>query len=323
MKQKLIDQLWKHTQQVNRHNVDKHWSHHDSNSIEKESFIAPLQIPAHIFFEKSASIFMSFHNESANANHHYHDFFEINYVIKGNPIGVINDIAIDLPPHSLCIMNPKAVHYFKQYQEGQDLILNLILPKETFEKYIYTPLLGDPILNAFFIRYQLENESGSSFLFLEHLDPSIEVLLELLIHEYLTNKSYSKIIIESMVTTLFAYILRSYGTQTHTSDHPLHNILDYIYANYNTTSLIEVSNLFNYHPKYLSSLIHKYNGETFRCLLTKIKLQNALYYLLYTQYTIEQIASLIGYAEKSSFFSSFKKKYGMTPTKYREHHTLH
>lgn len=35
-------------------------------------------------------------------------------------------------------------------------------------------------------------------------------------------------------------------------------------------------------------------------------------------FTISQIASLVGYNKTSNFTAAFRKKYGMTPTKYRE-----
>lgn len=317
MNKSLINQLWLHTHRIDAYNKEHNWTDFDPIMIKKQSKYNPLQIPADIFLRDSSPIFMSFHDEESNANQHYHDFFEINYVIKGNPIGVIDNRELQLSTHSLCIMNPNAIHYFKSYHDNHDLILNIVLPKETFEKHIYIPLLGNPTLNAFFMRYQIENEKGPSFLYLSQLDPSVEVLIEMLMKEYLSNESYSHVIIESLVTLLFSYILRSYSTQSLQENHQIHEILEYIYANYNSCSLIEVSNKFNYHPKYLSSLLHKHSGDTFRDLLTKIKLQNSVYYLLYTDYSIEKISGLVGYAEKSSFFSSFKKRYHMTPSQYR------
>ena len=85
------------------------------------------------FPDASSALFMSFHDELSNSNRHYHDFFELIYVCKGSPIGVINDQEIHLQEGNLCIMNPNAVHYFKKYSEATDLILNIVLPKDLCE----------------------------------------------------------------------------------------------------------------------------------------------------------------------------------------------
>jgi AraC-like DNA-binding protein len=85
--------------------------------------------------------------------------------------------------------------------------------------------------------------------------------------------------------------------------------------------MASVADHFNYHPKYLSSLLHKQTGQTFRDLIVHIKLQNALNYLLYTDYSIEQIVDLIGYKDKSSFYSLFKKEYSMSPDRYRKQYS--
>ena len=87
--------------------------------------------------------------------------------------------------------------------------------------------------------------------------------------------------------------------------------------NHKSVTLQTLATHFNYHPKYLSSLLHKQNGQSFRDLLVKIKLQSAANYLTYTNNSIEQIVELIGYKDKSSFYIMFKKEYGSSPNTYR------
>lgn len=312
MDQKLIELLWEHTDRIDEENAREH-----VNDVGITH--SPPSLPASSFFkDATTSLFLSFHHETANNMKHCHDFFELIYVCKGTPVGVINDQDILLEEGNLCIMNPKAVHYFKKYTEATDLIMNIVLPKELFHKSIFRILFNDPVLNAFFIRYRLENEAQPSFLYLPVMDEDIDQLLELLVKEYLNKKEYSHVVLEALLTLIFSFLLRSYKSQTKPGNSIMADILDYIYLNHKNISMKSLSAHFNYHPKYLSSFIHKQTGQTFRDLIVKIKLQSAANYLMYTNHNIEQIVELIGYTDKSSFYNMFKKEYCISPTVYRK-----
>ncbi|MCM8711070.1 AraC family transcriptional regulator [Clostridium sp. SYSU_GA19001] len=319
LNQKLIDELWKHTDRIDEENIKKTHNELSQKELKIISSKTPQLLPASFFFKNAASsLFMSFHHEGANSMRHYHDFFELIYVCKGNPIGIINDHEIHLEEGNLCIMNPNAVHYFKKYAENTDLILNIVLPKDLFQKSIFRILFNDPVLNAFFIRYRIENEKHPSFFYLKHLDVNIDNFIEILLKEYLNKKEYSYVIIESLLTLIFSFIIRNYKEQFKGGNSIIADIINYIYLNYQSVTMESVAAYFNYHPKYLSSLIHKHTGQCFRNLIVNIKLQNSINYLLYTDYSIEQIVELIGYKDKSSFYSLFKKEYGLSPAAYRK-----
>ena len=312
MDQKLIERLWEHTDRIDEENAREH-----INDAPISTF--PPSLPASSFFkDNTTTLFLSFHHETANDMKHFHDFFELIYVCKGNPVGVINDQELQLEEGNLCIMNPNAVHYFKKYSEATDLIMNIVLPKNLFQKSIFRILLNDPVLNAFFIRYRLENETQPSFLYLPVMDVNLDQLLELLLKEYLNKKEYSHVILESLLTLIFSFLLRSYKSQSKPGNSTMADILDYIYLNHKTVSMKSLSTHFNYHPKYLSSIIHKQTGQSFRELIVKIKLQSAANYLIYTNHSIEKIVDMVGYKDKSSFYSMFKKEYNISPTVYRK-----
>jgi AraC-like DNA-binding protein len=276
----------------------------------------PVRFSSDIFFSHNEPVFLSIHDAAGNENIHYHDFFEINYVIDGSPVGIIDSQEIRFSHGDLLLMNPNAVHYFSKYRDGEDIILNIVLPVETFRKSVFLPLLSDRELNAFFIRYQVETRE-SSFIYLETARNEMEKVLEMMITEYLEERSYSSTIMESLLTVLFSYILRAYGKDRESRNNRVDQILNYIYRNYRSCSLEEMGTHFNYHPKYISALIKKHSGRSFRELLTNIRLQNALQYLTHSALTIEEIVEEIGYQDKSSFYQSFKKEFGKSPGSFR------
>jgi len=133
LEQKLIDQLRIHTDHKDAENKRNYWANQTMEERNQIYENTPYQMPAILYFADSSSVlFMSLHNESANDYIHYHDFFELIYVIKGSPVGMINDQEVELQDGNLCIMNPNAIHYFKKYSDETDLILNILLPKDLF-----------------------------------------------------------------------------------------------------------------------------------------------------------------------------------------------
>lgn len=58
-------------------------------------------------------------------------------------------------------------------------------------------------------------------------------------------------------------------------------------------------------------------GYSFRSLLHGVRLEAARYFLMNTNLSVEDVAEEVGLAEPSYFSAIFKKRYGVTPLKYR------
>ncbi len=320
MEQQYIDMLWHRTNE----NIVRMRHETDDDKLREKmgrfSQYRPQPLPADLFLKDDRPVFISFHDAEGNANKHYHDFFEMNYVVKGNPIGVIDNHDLAMAQGGLCLMNPNAVHYYESYDAVEDLILNIVLPKTTFEKHFFLPMLSDPILNAFFLRYSMASNDQPSFIYIPTLGRHGQSLIEMLVKEYLEQPHYTQTVTESIITLLFALIMRGYEQQGYEPTRPIEKILTYMYEHYRDCDLKALAAHFGYHPKYLSSLIHKETGQTYRDLMTQIRLKSSEHYLLYTDYNMDQIVTAIGYKEKSSFYTSFKKQYKESPGHYRRRH---
>ena len=96
------------------------------------------------------------------------------------------------------------------------------------------------------------------------------------------------------------------------------NVLEYI-KNHVTEGLVleNVASQYFVSPNYLSTLIRRETGLTYRQHIIQAKLNVAKNMLDDTRMRVEDIAYAIGYENYISFYNVFKKTEGMGPTEYR------
>lgn len=314
MTRNLIKKIWQETHRIDQRNEDQRKANGDQPTINKVTEFHHLS--SHFFIEpEKSNISVSFHQAQANAMRHDHDFFEVMYVVKGTPIGIINDQKVIMNQGDFCIMNPQAVHYFDKYVDGEDLILNMVLPTRLFHHSVFKILFKDKTLSTFFIRYQMVS-SMASYLMIREGPKEMEMLVSLLVTESLNQADHSKVAIQSLLTALFIHVIRHSGKQR--SDTLMNQVLDTIYMTYGTVTLESLAKQYNYHPKYLSRLIRQETGVAFRQFIANLRLQNVVNYLLYTEVDIDDIVSAVGYSEKSSLYNAFRKQYDISPMAFRQ-----
>ena len=94
--------------------------------------------------------------------------------------------------------------------------------------------------------------------------------------------------------------------------------LKYMVDNYSTVSLSSMAKDFNFNPTYFSLRFKTLANDSFSNKLREIKLEKAKWLLITTDLSVQNVSEIIAFKEKSYFFRIFKKRYGMTPLKYRK-----
>ena len=250
---------------------------------------------------------------------HKHDFFEFNFVCKGQCHNTVDDQEFLYGPETIILMNPNAVHScWVESTESQ--VVNLLVRTQAVEK-VFMNLLsdGDPIFRFFLDSLYGQEEVPSCLVF--HSDEKVQDIFYEMVDEFLNRGPFYQQMMMSDMFKLFVQLLRL-NPSPRKLEHapppsPVSKVLSYIRQNYATCSLQELSEIFHYSTSYLSRIIKEETGKPFSELQTQYRLESACNFLRNSTFSAETIASIIGYCDVSYFYKVFKKTYHMNPTDYR------
>ena len=94
--------------------------------------------------------------------------------------------------------------------------------------------------------------------------------------------------------------------------------LRYIAANYTQKlTLQNVASEVGISPNHFSTLFHRMVGVSFREYLCQTRVEGSKQLLLYTDYSLADIAAAMGFPDQSNFSKVFKRITGISPGKYR------
>jgi len=100
-------------------------------------------------------------------------------------------------------------------------------------------------------------------------------------------------------------------------------LLDFLGDNFHrniTPEDIEANCFYSY--RNVNRIFSALRNETIGQHLVRLKLEKAAEYLKYSQLTMVDIAQGLGYVDSASFSKAFKKRYGTSPTLFRQQHEL-
>lgn len=144
-------------------------------------------------------------------------------------------------------------------------------------------------------------------------------ILEEMIKKYNSPSSAKDIILSGYAKILIGLIAASAFGSDSRKNKRLEEIVEYLHENYT----LDISNKmiaekFNYHPKYLYSLLHKRLGTSPHSYIVGLRIDEAARLLYSTNMSIEEISRRVGFKESTYFCTVFKRLVGITPSQYRK-----
>lgn len=155
---------------------------------------------------------------------------------------------------------------------------------------------------------------------------TVHSMFEEMLQEYTKNSPYSQLLLQGMVYKLFFYMYENHipaEYDEHTLslkrfDERIHNALIFVENNLTYgASIEETAAHVSLSPSHFSRLFKNITGSSFSDYLTDVRLQHAQILLGSGELSISEIAARVGIANGNYLCTLFKKRYGTTPTAYR------
>ena len=241
---------------------------------------------------------------------HYHNYFELEWVISGKGSQLFNGQTFPLKPGDLYIVKPLDSHQIT----GENMVIGKIIIPETQlpEEYIVPLyLLSNPtVLHFDETRYRL------LCLILQHTSSWRPTA---------ASNHRSKLILSAVEMCLLLYFEEYHSVRNANLQQPtlVVGILLYIQQNQHYLQPIllkELSDKFHYSQSYISRLFHRSYGLPLSQYINGLRIEHAKKLLLNTNMAIANICIQSGFSSFPNFLNIFKRSSGLTPTGFRKKH---
>ncbi len=249
-------------------------------------------------------------------NTHFHDGFELYYLLKGEKLFFVNDQLFHAGKGDLVIIRPYDVHKTSSVKEVEAERFVVHFKEEFIEKQV-----GVENLN---LAYLKELPYKIHCTVLEQIQ--VERILNELLKECEMKGEQYGLYIKSLLSMLLIAIhrhgLKEIIVQEEIISLVDRNMLDiasYINKNHNTKlSLHSIANEFYISPSYLSRTFKNVTGFNISKYIQLVRIREAQKLLRETDYRIIDVAELVGFSQIAHFNKVFKKITNLSPLKYRK-----
>ena len=274
----------------------------------------------------TANIQISRHFRYDCSQCHTHDYFQLNYILEGEPLIHYGEECYKASPGDFFLLAPGVAHWIDSFDDGI-LVLKVYIKYSTFENTFFRLLGEKNVLTSFFRRILYGGEERIGYLcFQTH---NVSGLRENMLETYrlfLNRVEYLDIILECRITELFCTLVRLYMETDHRGPETgetagVGRILAYIRKQYAAATLEGTAAWAGYSKNYLCRLLKNGTGKTFTEILNSIRMEKACQMLIRTDLSAAEIAVRTGYGSTKHFYRVFRETTGETPNRYRQINT--
>ncbi len=232
---------------------------------------------------------------------HWHDCFEIELMLRGSAVQVLNGIRYEMIPGDIYMLNPTDFH---SMETTGATVYNIMFSEDMLDKEVLQKILS----------------IGKNIFF--HLDEkemqNIEFLISRMLYEFVHYTNYSDTIIQNLLECLFIMILRkcdSGGRDKSPTEHnSVRKAILYLHSHYQEDpTLTELSEIAGLNKNYFSSLFHTSTGKTYKEYINSLKLDHAKKLVLTSNAPIKEVCYASGFNSFTNFLRAFKENYGISP----------
>ncbi len=249
---------------------------------------------------------------------HYHDDFQIIYVLEGDLKLTLFYLSYVLTPGSIHIIHPMDVHSIESLSKD-NLVLILSFDSDYFLKIF--PHFNSTVFNTTI-------DDGS----LTKTKTLRDQIFSIVSEDYYQETGYASRI-NNIAVSLFNTLIKNFRgfvideydrafyhktSNDYVQTDRISRIIQYVYENYQyKISLSKIAEREHMSPYYLSHVFHKFVGLNFRDFLSMVRVEMSLRHVLSTNKSVTQIAQEMGFSDAKYYVSTFHAYMGRHPKEYR------
>lgn len=254
-----------------------------------------------------------------------HDHFEMVYIKKGHTTFQVDNIDVNMVPHSIIIIKPDKTHKFIVKSESCEFIVLRFRFKSKKNEDVNHISLSD------FIEY-IEDDNTGAFLYLKlgkknDIVPVMNKILRERMKYQIWGDFLSCLLIMELFVLLSRTLKQEWEQTAKNRNLKLSEILNiaktYIDNNYQKElTLSQVAKYIYLSDSYFAHSFKNKFGISPKSYILKVRIETAKELLENTDNKISDIALSVGFSSQQRFNDIFKKQVGVTPLKHRQNTKL-
>ena len=258
---------------------------------------------------------------------HLHYFIEVLYINEGKIAVVCNDKRYEMGVGDMIFMPPLAMHSITRLSKEDCRYAVIKFSADRIR------LHGDylPKVSTLFQNPAMSKELPIFFPKGAIPDFYPDFITQKCVNEMKERKYGYDSVLYAILSELLVVLLRywhenGYDEQMkpydNTGEYSIHNIIPYIGEHLNENlNVQDLADMCHMSYSYFAKTFHKLYGQSCKEYIEYLRLSKAENLLLFTDYDLNYISEETGFADCSHFIRVFKRKYEMTPKRFRLENT--
>lgn len=267
------------------------------------------------------------HENDLTEIEHHHDFIEIVFLTKGKGIQVISNNEYEVSKGDIFILQGFQNHYFKD--AGNAEIINVMFDPVRNPGLIPEEVKMIDGYNALFIlepRYR-NRTHFKNMLHLSSIDlVKSEYILNTMMHEFQQQEPGYELFLKNKLEEIIIFLSRKYSQISIPKAKSLVRIgkaISFIENNYlNDIYIQQLAEMSFMSVRNFQRIFKDSTGLSPNEYILDLRIQNASRLLTETDSSISDISGQVGITDWFYFSKAFKKRFGISPTKYRKQHKI-
>lgn len=257
--------------------------------------------------------FESFKNEASIPLPHYHENYEFYLLISGKCEYHFSNRTYELVPGDVIVTEPYVPHrviYNSHQSENKRFLFN-VHPRYLLKYY------SQEIVDSFFKDISIASKFSLNE---DDLNMITEFSKELDFEEKKNNGKLSFIPLGNILALVSKYHTADINFETKDTKSPhINRIIDYMNTHIDSRITLDIieKNLY-ISKKTINDLFKKNFNMTPSAYLSKLRIQNAIFLLAKSNYSIAKISTLCGFSTNFYFSKIFKANTGYTPSEFKK-----